>query len=74
MDYFHKNRAYLFPQMDINRPELYSVGKTANIFYSEKNRVGFEYERGNSRSSDKEFTIVATAFKKTSEWTCFLLW
>ena len=56
-------------QMDINRPELYNVGKTANIYYSVKNKVKFEYSRGSQGSSDKEFTIVATAFKKSSEWT-----
>ncbi|XP_043217466.1 uncharacterized protein LOC122379374 [Amphibalanus amphitrite] len=53
-------------EVDINRPELYNVGKTANIFHSTKNEVGFEYERGSDRSSDKEFTIVATAFRKTN--------
>ena len=58
--------------MDIDRPELYNVGKTANIYHSVKNEVEFEYERGGERNRDKEFTIVATAFKKTSEWTCSL--
>ncbi|XP_037081857.1 uncharacterized protein LOC119102566 [Pollicipes pollicipes] len=53
-------------KVDIPRPELYHVGKTANIFYTLKNKIEFRYRSGEENNRDKEFTIVATAFKSTN--------